>query len=458
MGVSGSRDTLLSVFNRFDNYPLLIRALAGELARYKRAPGDFDAWLTTHQDFQPILNRLQQGEAKSHVLRYALQGLTEDEQRVLHTIAAFRMPASYDTLWALLVKDNTPISSESVLDTILFNLEDRGVLGWDRAANRYDLHPIVRSVVWGELDSTTRTSIHTARVSHFQPISRIKQDNIEKFEDLTPAVELYYTLIGLGRYDDAFIVFRDHLVHATHYRLSANRQRIELLESLFPDGVGVDHLPRLTKTSAQAYTLIALALAYKVSGLCGQAAPLYRLGIELAKQRNNQRNVSTGLRNLSNALRQSGSLHLTEHAARQALIINHDQSNHFEEASGLQSIGLTLATRHTPFSLFPETEGVQLQNTGMRAAQTALRCTYQIAIVQNQKQLEGTATAFLAQIALWHSDLSAAQQLANRAWKLAHHQGYERDFIAATRLQGEAALGLNDFVTADERLHHALTR
>jgi tetratricopeptide (TPR) repeat protein len=34
----------------------------------------------------------------------------------------------------------------------------------------------------------------------------------------------------------------------------------------------------------------------------------------------------------------------------------------------------------------------------------------------------------------------------------------ERDFIRAACLQGTAALGLNDFSIADERLHHALTR
>lgn len=458
MGVSGSRDTLLPVFRQFENYPLLIRALAGEVARYKRAPGDFDAWLKTYPDFQRILNGLYQQDAKSHVLSYALQGLTEDEKRVLHTIAAFRMPASYDTLVALLVEKPSPptplptsryrslgegspaafgsgeelrqengryremaaqvmvtlardlrqrqttaedrlwqclrdrrlndlkfrrqhpiakttyiadffcyqaklvieldggihdtqqeqdarrqqeiealgyrvlrfrneriesdletvlveileaampssptilpqgegsqtaagdektpglealangemdsplpgsasdwsgegqgvrashgvraktrITTESALDTILFALEDRGVLGWDRAANRYDLHPIVRSVVWGGLDSNTRDSIYSTRVSHFEPIAKIDDDKIEKFEDLTPTIELYHTLIGLGRYDDARDLYYERLQNATLYRLSASRQQIELLERLFPDGI--DQLPRLNKAS-----------------------------------------------------------------------------------------------------------------------------------------------------------------------------------------------------------------
>src|SRR6185503_8941523 len=33
-GVSGSRETLLPIFRSFDNYPLVIRALAGEVAQF----------------------------------------------------------------------------------------------------------------------------------------------------------------------------------------------------------------------------------------------------------------------------------------------------------------------------------------------------------------------------------------------------------------------------------------
>lgn len=47
---------------------------------------------------------------------------------------------------------------------------------------------------------------------------------------------------------------------------------------------------------------------------------------------------------------------------------------------------------------------------------------------------------------------------ARHAWELAHVQRLERDIIRSARLQGEAALGVGDLATAEERLHHALTR
>jgi len=163
-GVTGSRDTLLPLFNRVGNHPLLIQALASEVAQYRPAPGDFERWLRGNPDFNPFSLPLVQ--VKSHVLEFALRGLDDEAKQVLRTIAAFRMPASYDTLaalistikvqpkrrgWldALIGKRQEPETiSEQELDAILVELEDRGLVGWDKRANRYDLHPIVRGVVW----------------------------------------------------------------------------------------------------------------------------------------------------------------------------------------------------------------------------------------------------------------------------------------------------------------------
>ena len=92
-------------------------------------------------------------------------------------------------------------------------------------------------------------------------------------------MELFDKLIGLERYQDAFVIFRDHLSDATLYRLSASRLRVELLERLFPDGV--DAPPRLEEARDQSYTLNTLAQAYHFSGEPGRAAPLYRRAAEI---------------------------------------------------------------------------------------------------------------------------------------------------------------------------------
>src|SRR6266568_3878962 len=293
-GISGSRETLLPVFHTFDSHPLLIQALAGEVSHDRRTPGDFDGWRKNHPDFNPF--NLPLVQVKSHVLEFALRGLDETTLKVLHIIAAFRMPAAYDTLVALLVGEDKPCHSENKLIIILTDLEDRGLLGWDRRANRYDLHPIVRGVTWSGLGNQDKQGIYKILNAHFDSLPMIDRDHwqeVNSLEDLTSAIELYNTLIGLGRFDDAYTLFYERLSHATLYTLGAIRQRAELLEMLFPDGL--DQLPRLSSPNDQGYVLNNLALC--LTDQSGLAAILYRRAIEIAEKEDITKNVSVGLHN-----------------------------------------------------------------------------------------------------------------------------------------------------------------
>jgi len=438
-GASGARDSLLPLFQRADNHPLLIQALAGVVSRYRKGtPGDFDAWRRAHPDFDPFSLPLVQVE--SHVLAFALRGLGDKAQQVLRTIAAFRMPARYDTLAALLIGEGKPCADERELDEVLTELEDRGLVGWDKRANRYDLHPLVRGVVWSGLGDDARRGVYTSLHAHFEAVPMIDDFlKVNSLEDLAPAIELYNTLIGLGRYDDAEIFFYERLSDATHFRLSASRQRVELLELLFP--AGLEQLPRLNRQDAQAFTLSALAQGYKFSGQPGRAPALDRRAITIVSEMKDDGNLSVCLRNLSNTLRLSGALCESESAARRALVITREQADRFGEAVSLNWLGLTLAARG-------------LANESESALQRALR----IDAAQSDNQAEGVDNSFLAQSALWLGEFAGALSFANRAWELAHVQSLELDFINAARAQGEVALGLNDFAIADERLHHALTR
>ena len=340
LGASGSRDALLPLFQSFENHPMLLQALAAEVARYRRAPDNFDRWRQDHPDFDPFSLELKQ--RRSHVLEFALRGLDEAARRVLHTMAAFRMPATYDTLNALLVGDGRLFDDERGLDGALSELEDRGLLGWDRRANRYDLHPIVRGVAWGGLADGARRDIYGSLRSHFEAMPMIEDYlKVESLEDLTPAIELYGTLVGLGRYDDAAVVFHDRIEHATLYRLGASRQRAELLEMLFPDGL--DASPRLGDPAGQAFTLNGLTLAYDGSGRPRQAVPLFRGNISLREREDTPAGPAVGLSNLSDALRRAGGLRESEASARRTLAMMRDESDVFKEAVILQLLGLTMA-------------------------------------------------------------------------------------------------------------------
>lgn len=438
-GATGARDSLLPLFRQADNHPLLIQALASEVARYRPAPGDFDAWRRAHPDFDPFGLPLVQ--VKSHVLAFALRGLDDKAHQVLRTIAAFRMPARYDTLAELLIGEGKPCADERELDVVLTELEDRGLVGWDKRANRYDLHPLVRGVVWSGLGDDARRGVYTGLHAHFEAVPMIDDYlKVNSLEDLTPAIELYNTLIGLGRYNEACDLFYERLDKATLYRLSASRQRVELLELLFPAGQG--ELPRLKGQNNQAYTLIVLATGYQLSGQSGRAAALYRRANTIYSETKKEGYLSTGLTRLSYTLQVSGALCESESAARHALIITRRQDDGFqEEAVSMYILGLTLAARG-------------LANE----SKSALHRGLSMFIARSNSSGECLVNSNLAQRALWLGEFAGARSLADRAWELAHVWSYEHDLIRAARAQGEAALGLDDLATADERLHHALTR
>jgi len=65
---------------------------------------------------------------------------------------------------------------------------------------------------------------------------------------------------------------------------------------------------------------------------------------------------------------------------------------------------------------------------------------------------------YLAMRAVCFGMYTVAQTLANEAMTYFQEQHYEWRMILAIRLQGEAALGLGELDSADERLHHALAR
>jgi tetratricopeptide (TPR) repeat protein len=432
--VTGSREMMLPLFRSFDNHPLLIQALASEVARYRLAPGDFDAWRRGHPDFNPFSLPLVQ--VKSHVLEYALRGLNDHSRQTLHTIAAFRMPARYDTLTALLIGEGKPCASEHELDEVLTELEDRGLVGWDRRANRYDLHPIVRGVVWSTLGEDTRRGVYTSLHDHFEALPMIDDwQKVDCLEDLTPAIELYNTQIGLGRYDDAHVIFANRLEAATLYRLGASRQRVELLEMLFPEGT--KELPRLSSPTRQGVALNSLAQGHLYMGQPGEAILLFRRYISIASEMKDPTNHSIGLINLSEALRITGSLYESEDTAHRSLIILREQGAHKDEGPILIQLGLTLA----------------LLRADLQSA-VALDRSLRIA----EKGYAYFPYDYQAMRALWFGDIKKSYDLAAKALKNSERLRFERGIIRAMRLQGEAALALNDLATAEDRLHHALIR
>jgi hypothetical protein len=324
-GAKGSLEVMLPVFRSFDSHPLLIQILASEVANFHTAPGNFDTWRTANPDFNPF--DLPMVQVQSHVLAVALRGLSPAERRTLHVMAGFRMPPSMDTLKALLIlrtgegasMEKKPFDKLAELDACLTALEDRGLLGWDRRANRYDLHPIVRGVTWRGLDEGGRRNVCGTLRGYFDAMPKVEDNDVNSLEDLTPAIELYNTLIGLERYDEAYSLFRDRLGNAMLIRLSVCREAVGLLEMLFP--AGVEKLPALRDPACQADTLQMLGLGHDGQGRPGLAAQFLLRSKRIYCSLEKQAELAYLLSWLSNMLRFTGTLRHSESCALEALVL-----------------------------------------------------------------------------------------------------------------------------------------
>jgi tetratricopeptide (TPR) repeat protein len=437
LGVTGSRAELMPIFRSIESHPLLIQALASEVAKYRNAPGDFARWRADHPTFDPASLPLIQ--SRTHILQFALRGISEKIRDILSMIVGFRMPASYASLDALLVGANKSCMSAQELDQALTELEDRGLIGWDRDANRYDAHPIVRGVVWQFTEAEDQQAVYAALEAHFEPMAIPEADKVKRLADLTPAIERFHTLVSLGRLDEACHLFQARLSIATLYTLAAHRERIAWLERVFPDGVAGS--PALTKKDYEAYTLNELGQSYLLTGNLSRASAALMRAVEIYTQLALDPHRQGTLSNLAETLRDSGQLRQAVGIIRQSLSLTHKLDDRHREIGCLWTLGelLSLTGDNSP-------------------GHVALTRARRMSVTRKAIQSEGLASIFLSQSYFWLDDFVNAATWADRAQLLATISNFEYDLISATLTQGRSALGLGDIARADECLHLALTR
>jgi tetratricopeptide (TPR) repeat protein/transcriptional regulator with XRE-family HTH domain len=466
LGATGSRARMLPVFRTCDHHPLLIQILAGVVAHYHPAPGNFDAWRTANPAFDPF--GLDLVQVRSHVLACALHGLPPAERRALHVLAACHTPARVEMLQGLLLRTaeaddpaQKPFATPAAFDAGLTDLHDRGLLGWDREARTYELHPVVRGVVWRGLPEAVKERVYEALRVYCDAVPPVAEAAITTLEDLEPAIELFHALIGLGRYDEAYHLFCTRLDEALYSRLGAARLRNELLTHLLPQGPG--EAARVSQRLHQALVLRMLANGVMCVGQLTEAVRLFQQAIDLIARVPDdgafELTVVAGdvretcrfdrpsdvvrvfLSEVSMALRLSGHLWSAEQAARTALGMSQRHAQRFEAGVNLYRLGLVLAAR----GAVADADAVFHQS---------------LAIWQQScphREMEGFLHACLARYALWTGHAAEALELAETACRLFHDHPLAIDRMHGARVRGMAHLALGDLDAADECLNVALT-
>ena len=313
-GIRGARAEIEAACEPYGYHSLSLRILVGLIANDRESPGDIAVAGKLDITEDVIQN-------KHHVLEVAYNTLNKVQQKLLSHIACFRSAMTYDALNAITDRD---------IDADLKTLEHRGLLHWDKTANKYDLHPIVRRYAYERLTAPDRTAAHTRLQDYFAAVP--EPEKIEKLEDLAPVIELYHHMVRAGKLDEAIVLFRDRLSNATHYQFEAHQLRIELLLALFLDGE--DEPPRLKDEAPQAWTLNGLANSYSLSGQPRRAVSLFEGYISISEKRNDKKNTAIGLGNLANRNRDLGALKDAERNLRRQIALCREINERLNESYG----------------------------------------------------------------------------------------------------------------------------
>jgi tetratricopeptide (TPR) repeat protein len=236
---------LIGIIDAVEAHPLAIRALAGAVTRSRSARGSLSVWLADNPGFHP--SELELVQSRSHVLAYAMREVGARSLFVLAAIAAFRRPPSFEALAELSVGSAKATPTVSALDAVLEELEGRGLIGWDRQNATFDMHPIVRGVVWRRVGQVGRELVIQAHNSYFERTvvrdGKVASDGGARLDSL---VQYFFVLLELGRLGEAFALLADNFFDDAVYRHGFAHESAEMLEALFksvPEGGDAIFLP-----------------------------------------------------------------------------------------------------------------------------------------------------------------------------------------------------------------------
>lgn len=287
--------------NQFGYHGLLLKMVIGRIKKDRRARGDFDKWYDQRGktfDF----TQLDIKQRRTTILQFAMEGLDDAAKMLLSRVAAFDDGVNFDTLE---VVANT-FDSLDDFDKALDELEDRGLLQWERETDTYDLHPVVRGFAFANLQGDERVNTFNRIHDHFES-QEYSYDDVTDVEQLQIPIAIYRALVGAGRLDDAASFYRRGCGRALFYYLIAYPTIIQLLKPLFAEGLYKP--PQLRSTIHQSYFLNHLALVFEYSGESLSALQLLTEALKIDFNTRKPDDLTIGLANYGDVAGEANQLY-----------------------------------------------------------------------------------------------------------------------------------------------------
>lgn len=211
---------------------LLIRVLASAVA--VTAGGLLDNWPKDDVS-QELLTTAPVKEARSRLLKYALDRISRPAWLALKTLCAFPSPMKRE-LALKLVGDSQIVPSHEEPESVFNELASCALIGVvknDGIVSAYDIHPIVRDHV--RLAEVYRDPEDLAILDNiYEAIPDPGANRVRDVQDLNWAIIQFQRAVDHDLYLNAWQVFRDRLETPLMF-LGADYEMGRLLRSLFPE-------------------------------------------------------------------------------------------------------------------------------------------------------------------------------------------------------------------------------
>ena len=113
------------------------------------------------------------------------------------------------------------------------DLEQRGLLQYDRQSGRWDLHPVVRAVAFSGLRDQDRDHLGQQIIDHFSQRPHNPYEQAETLEDLRDGITVIRTLFQMGRKQEAWEALQGDLMDALLFNVEAYPESLSLLRPFF---------------------------------------------------------------------------------------------------------------------------------------------------------------------------------------------------------------------------------
>lgn len=182
-------------------------------------------------------------------------------------------------------------------DVALSDLENRGLLQWDRHSDTYDLHPVVRGYAFDQIEQPEKMQTYERLRDHFESLPPEDFEEATELTQIKNTIQIYRALLGAGQIDKAADLYYSRLSKTLLFSIASYPTVVEMLTPIVPDDL--QSRPPLASIYAQSAIAQNLGIALKEMGRLEEAQRTFHLSVQIYLEAHDLTHMPITLNNLS---------------------------------------------------------------------------------------------------------------------------------------------------------------